>query len=250
MSILSNFQVIADNFTYFMIGRWPDGPLGGVDLTIYLAVASCGLSFFGGLFLGYAVYRHLYPGAFAAGSRELSVVWGGFNTVVLILSSLTVALAVREVPEVNGFYVDGAFRPAERVHLGVAISLRQGGLVAPALHDVDQKPLAVLMRDLDDLVTRTRRGGLRSSELADATLTVTSLGDLGVATVYGVIYPPQVALVGFGRVQERPWVSDGRVEARPVVAATLSGDHRVSDGIRGARFLAALDRLLQAPEGL
>lgn len=161
-----------------------------------------------------------------------------------------VARAAREVPEVNGHYVDGAFRPAEAVHLGVAVSLRQGGLVAPALHDVEKKALGDVMRELNDLVARARRGGLRSSELADATLTVTSLGDLGVATVYGVIYPPQVALVGFGRVQERPWASGGKVEARPVVSATLAGDHRVSDGIRGAQFLAALDRLLHAPEDL
>jgi pyruvate dehydrogenase E2 component (dihydrolipoamide acetyltransferase) len=161
-----------------------------------------------------------------------------------------VARAAREVPEVNGHYVDGAFRPAEAVHLGVAVSLRQGGLVAPALHDVEKKALGDVMRELNDLVARARRGGLRSSELADGTLTVTSLGDLGVATVYGVIYPPQVALVGFGRVQERPWADGGKVEARPVVSATLAGDHRVSDGIRGAQFLAALDRRLHAPEDL
>jgi pyruvate dehydrogenase E2 component (dihydrolipoamide acetyltransferase) len=168
--------------------------------------------------------------------------------VALLLKA--VARAAREVPEVNGYFVDGAFRPSEAVHLGVAISLRRGGLVAPALHDVDRKALGDLMRELNDLVARTRSGGLRSSELTDATLTVTNLGDLGVGTVYGVIYPPQVALVGFGRVQERPWAVGGRIEARPVMSATLSGDHRVSDGIRGAQFLAKLDRLLQAPEGL
>ena len=168
--------------------------------------------------------------------------------VVLLLKA--VARAAREVPEVNGFYSDGSFRPVEAVHLGVAISLRRGGLVAPALHDVDRKPLGDLMRELNDLVGRARSGGLRSSELADATLTVTSLGDLGVATVYGVIYPPQVALVGLGRILERPWVEGGRIEARPAVTATLSGDHRVSDGIRGAQFLGALDQRLQAPEAL
>jgi pyruvate dehydrogenase E2 component (dihydrolipoamide acetyltransferase) len=118
------------------------------------------------------------------------------------------------------------------------------------LHDVDQKPLGVLMRELNDLVARARSGGLRSSELGDGTLTVTSLGDLGVAAVYGVIYPPQVALVGFGKVQERPWAAGGRVEVRSVVSATLSADHRVSDGVRGAAFLAAVDGHLQAPEAL
>lgn len=168
--------------------------------------------------------------------------------VALLLKA--VARAAREVPEVNGYYVGGAFNPAESVHLGVAISLRQGGLIAPALHDVDRKDLGEIMRGLNDLVARARRGGLRSSELSDATLTVTSLGDLGVGAVYGVIYPPQVALVGFGRILERPWAAGGMVGARPAVTATLAGDHRVSDGIRGAQFLAAVDQLLQSPEAL
>jgi len=168
--------------------------------------------------------------------------------VVLLLAA--VARAAREVPEVNGFHEGGQFRPAGAVHLGVAISLRKGGLVVPALHDADRKDLGTLMRELGDLIARARGGGLRSSELSDATLTVTSLGDLGAGTVFGVIYPPQVALVGFGRIGERPWAVAGRVEARPVVTATLSGDHRVSDGIRGAQFLTTVDRLLQAPEEL
>lgn len=186
--------------------------------------------------------------AWLARENERRAVTDRLLPVVLLLKAT--ARAAREVPETNGYYVDGAFRPSDAVHLGVAISLRRGGLVAPALHDVDRKALGDLMRELNDLVERTRRGGLRSSELTDATLTVTSLGDLGVGTVYGVIYPPQVALVGFGRVQERPWAVGGRIEARPVIGATLSGDHRVSDGIRGAQFLASLDRLLHAPEDL
>jgi pyruvate dehydrogenase E2 component (dihydrolipoamide acetyltransferase) len=168
--------------------------------------------------------------------------------VVLLLKA--VALAAREVPEVNGFFVDGAFHPADAVHLGVAISLRQGGLVAPALHDVADRPLEVLMRDLADLVRRARAGSLRSSEMSDPTLTVTNLGDTGVEAVYGVIYPPQVALVGFGRVAERPWIEEGRITAMPALTATLAADHRVSDGHRGAQFLARLRDLLQQPQRL
>jgi pyruvate dehydrogenase E2 component (dihydrolipoamide acetyltransferase) len=161
-----------------------------------------------------------------------------------------VALAAREVPEMNGFWIDGAFRPGVGIHVGVAISLRQGGLVAPALHDVDAKPLDQLMAELLDLTTRARKGVLRGSEVADATITVTNLGDQGVESVLGVIYPPQVALVGFGRIVERPWVCAGVVAARPVMAATLAGDHRASDGRRGGRFLGTIDRLLQEPETL
>jgi pyruvate dehydrogenase E2 component (dihydrolipoamide acetyltransferase) len=157
------------------------------------------------------------------------------------------ALAVREVPELNGTWVQGLFKRSEPVHLGVAISLRDGGLVAPAIHNVDRLALNELMSALMDLVTRARSGGLRSSELSDPTLTVSNLGDMGVETLFGIIYPPQSALVGFGKIFQRPWVSEGKIEPRPIVSATLSADHRVSDGHRGGLFLVALDRLLQEP---
>jgi pyruvate dehydrogenase E2 component (dihydrolipoamide acetyltransferase) len=167
---------------------------------------------------------------------------------VLLLKA--VALAAREVPEMNGYWIDGACKPSDAVHVGVAISLRQGGLIAPAIHDVERKPLDEIMVNLYDLVKRVRAGVLRSSEIADATITVTSLGDQGVETVFGIIYPPQVALVGFGKIAERPWASDGMVGARPVVMGTLAADHRASDGHRGGLFLAAIERLLQEPEKL
>ena len=159
------------------------------------------------------------------------------------------ALAVHDVPAMNGFWDDG-FRPSTAVHLGVAISLRGGGLVAPAIHDADQLALASLMAALRDLVQRTRAGTLRNSEMSDPTITVSNLGDQGVEEVFGVIYPPQVALVGFGKILQRPWAADGMLGVRPTVRATLAGDHRVSDGRDGARFLAAVDRLLQNPEAL
>ena len=161
-----------------------------------------------------------------------------------------VALTLRKYPELNGFWRDGAFQPGHGIHVGVAISLRQGGLVAPAIHDVDERGLEDLMRALADLVKRARAGSLRSSEMSDPTITVTNLGEQGVEAVVGVIYPPQVALVGFGRIAERAWAEDGALRAAPVVTATLSGDHRASDGHRGARFLAALREQLQRPEEL
>jgi pyruvate dehydrogenase E2 component (dihydrolipoamide acetyltransferase) len=167
---------------------------------------------------------------------------------VLLLK--VVALAVHEIPEMNGFWVDGAFKSSEAVHVGVAISLRQGGLIAPAIHDLDKKSLDEIMVNLRDLVKRVRAGVLRSSEIADATITVTSLGEQGVETVFGIIYPPQVALVGFGKVIEQPWAANGMIGAKPVIAATLAADHRASDGHRGGLFLAAIDRLLQEPEKL
>jgi pyruvate dehydrogenase E2 component (dihydrolipoamide acetyltransferase) len=100
---------------------------------------------------------------------------------------------------------------------------------------------------LRDVLARARTGRLRSSDLADSTITVTNLGDLGVETVYGVIHPPQVAIVGLGRVATRPVVREGAVTAAPSLNVTLSGDHRVSDGLTGARFLAALRQRLEDP---
>jgi pyruvate dehydrogenase E2 component (dihydrolipoamide acetyltransferase) len=161
-----------------------------------------------------------------------------------------VALALREVPELNSVWADDRVTPSPAVHLGVAISLRDGGLVAPALHDADRLALDELMRRLRDLVRRARAGSLRSSELSDPTITVTNLGEQGIDTVFGIIYPPQVAIVGFGRVIERPWSVGGQIVSRPVVTASLSADHRVTDGHRGARFLAAVERLLQEPARL
>ncbi len=160
------------------------------------------------------------------------------------------ALALGKVPELNGFWIDDRLQLQEAVHVGFAISLRQGGLVAPAIHHADLKSLPELMEALHDLITRTRGGRLRSSELTDATITVTCLGDLGVETVYGVIYPPQVALVGFGKIMEQPWAENGMLGIRPVLTTSLAADHRATDGHRGAQFLEALNQYLQKPEEL
>jgi pyruvate dehydrogenase E2 component (dihydrolipoamide acetyltransferase) len=161
-----------------------------------------------------------------------------------------VARALVQAPSLNGFYRDERFEPSPAVHLGVAISLRGAGLVAPAIHDAHRKSVDEIMAALTDLVRRARTGRMKSSELADPTVTVTSLGDQGVPLVFGVIFPPQTAIIGLGRITERPWVIGGQVVARPVLEATLSADHRVSDGHEGARFLTALDHLLQDPEQL
>ena len=167
---------------------------------------------------------------------------------VLLLKAAARALVA--VPQLNGFFDGGAFRPGDGVHVGWAVSLRGGGLVAPAVHHADRQTLPELMTALRDLVQRARSGGLRSSEMTDPTVTVTSLGDRGAESVLGVIYPPQMALIGFGRVVTRPWVVDGRIAPRPLVALTLAADHRASDGHLGGQLLAAIDAALQRPDQL
>lgn len=168
-----------------------------------------------------------------------------------VLLVKAVALALREVPELNALWESDKPVRKPDIHVGVAVSLRGGGLVAPALHDTDKKSLGELMREFRDLIQRTRAGTLRSSELSDPTITVTSLGEQGVEGVFGIIYPPQVALVGFGKIEEKPWAIDGEALAvRPVITATLSADHRVTDGHRGGVFLNAIAKWLQQPEKL
>lgn len=167
---------------------------------------------------------------------------------VLVLKAT--ALALREYGDLNGYWVDDAFVPGPGIHLGVAINLRRGGLLAPAIRDADGLGLDELMAELRDLVKRTRAGGLTGSQLTDATITVSNLGDTGVETIHGVITPPQVALVGAGRITPRPWVVDDEVVVRRTIALSLAGDHRASDGHRGARFLGAVAANLDRPETL
>jgi len=167
---------------------------------------------------------------------------------VLLLKA--VAKALREVPELNGYWVDDRLQVKTEIHIGFAVALRQGGLLSPALHNVDTLSLGQLMQAMGDLIERTRAGRLRSSEMTDATVSVTNLGDRGVKTVYGIIYPPQVALVAFGRIMERPWAEGGMIGVRRCVTVTLAADHRATDGHQGALFLEALNRHLQSPEGL
>jgi pyruvate dehydrogenase E2 component (dihydrolipoamide acetyltransferase) len=159
------------------------------------------------------------------------------------------ALAARDVPTLNGFWTD-SFHPSPAVHLGVAVSLRGGGLIAPAIHDADALSVHELMAALLDLVARARSGRLRSSEMSDPTLTVTNLGEQGADEVFGVIYPPQVALVGVGKIVDRPTADGDLVVVRPTTTITLAADHRTSDGHEGSRLLAAIARRLQTPEEL
>lgn len=161
-----------------------------------------------------------------------------------------IALSLAEHRELNGYFVEGQARLSPAVHLGVAIALRGGGLVVPALHDADTRSLDEVMAGIKDLTARARAGRLRSSELSDATATMTALGDQGVETVFGVIYPPQLAIIGLGKVVERPWAVGGMLGVRPVLHITLAADHRASDGHLGGLFLSSIERRLAAPEAL
>jgi pyruvate dehydrogenase E2 component (dihydrolipoamide acetyltransferase) len=171
----------------------------------------------------------------------------------IVMAALLVkatALAARRHPELNGFWRDGGYEPAHHVDVGLIVSLRGGGIVAPVIHDADERSLAQVMADMRELVSLARAGRLPSSAVTPPSITVTNLGEQGAESVHGVIYPPQVAIIGFGRVSEQPLVLDGAVVARPSVVVTLAGDHRATDGATGSRFLRTVAALLAEPATL
>lgn len=159
-------------------------------------------------------------------------------------------IAAGAVPDLNGHWLDGQLRPADRVDLGVAVATRGGGLVTPAIPDAGPLRIDDLMARLADLVSRARRGNLTRAEMAGASITVSSLGESGPDTLYGVIFPPQVALVGIGGIVERPWAVNGMLTVRPTVTVALAADHRASDGRTASAFLAAFAHALEHPEEL
>ncbi|MCW8799777.1 MAG: 2-oxo acid dehydrogenase subunit E2 [Desulfobacter sp.] len=161
-----------------------------------------------------------------------------------------VVLALKEVPELNGYWQEGHHQVCKEIHPGIAIALRKKGLITPALLNAKDMNLSQTMQALDDLIMRTRAGKLRGAELTQQSITITNLGDLGVENVYGVIYPPQVALIGLGKIIDTPWAQENKVTVQKVMKATLAGDHRATDGRTGALFLDKFNRILQNPKEL
>lgn len=139
--------------------------------------------------------------------------------VVLFIKAT--AKAVNEVPEVNAYWENG-LQLKDTINIGFAVSLRQGGVVIPAIPEADQKSPTELMALLKDLIPRARALKLRSSELSESTITITSIGEGNADKVFGVIYPPQVAVIGFGSIVEESWAENDAISARPVVHVTLS----------------------------
>ena len=160
------------------------------------------------------------------------------------------ALALKKAPTLNGFFEDGRHQPSEQVNLGVATSLRGGGLIAPALHNVAALTVDETMLKLRDLVSRARLGRLRGSEMSEPTVTISILGDETADRLQPVIYPPQVAIIGCGAIRVRPWIVNGSVEACRTMVVSVAADHRASDGRAASRFLNQLNSILQSPETL
>lgn len=160
-----------------------------------------------------------------------------------------VAKSLDEVPQLNAVW-ENALQIKNEINVGFVVSLRSGGIMVPSINNADLKSVSQIMDSLNDLIPRARAMKLRSSELNSSTITLTSLGEGGADTLLGVIYPPQVAVIGFGGIIEEAWAENGMLGIRPVINASLSGDHRATDGLTGNRFLTILNKNLQNPEDL
>ena len=166
-----------------------------------------------------------------------------------VLFIKAVAKAVDTNPALNAVWYNG-LQIKNEINIGFVVSLRAGGILVPAIKNADTKSLEEIMDALNDIIPRARALKLRSSELSDSTITITSLGENGADKVFGVIYPPQVAIIGFGSIVTEAVVHHGMMAIRPVVYVTLAGDHRATDGVTGSRFLETLNNNLQNPNAL
>jgi pyruvate dehydrogenase E2 component (dihydrolipoamide acetyltransferase) len=166
----------------------------------------------------------------------------GINNLLLYLTVQT----LRDVPELNATYENSRLFRYPFVNLAVAVALPDG-LITPVLHHADDYSLAGLASRARDLIGRAREGRLRAEELGGGTFTVSNLGIVQqVERFTAIINPPQVAILAVGAVKERPVVINGGLHIRTTAYVSLSGDHRVVDGLVLARFLEAFDKHLQA----
>jgi pyruvate dehydrogenase E2 component (dihydrolipoamide acetyltransferase) len=159
------------------------------------------------------------------------------------------AEALRRHPRVNSTWRDGAVVPFERIGVGIAVAVEEG-LVVPVVRDADKLSLAETMSRRLELVDAARAGRLRPDDVTGGTFTISNLGMYGVDSFDAIVNAPQAALLAVGRIAERPWVVGGQLVVRPVLTLTVSFDHRVVDGARGAEFLDTLASLVDEPAGL
>ena len=161
----------------------------------------------------------------------------------------SVAQSLVDFPNLNASW-DNGLQLKKEINIGFVVSLRGGGIIIPTIHNANLKNTSEIMEALNDIIPRARAMKLRSSDLSDSTITITSLGEGGADVVFGVIYPPQVAIIGFGGSSQQAVVENGMLGIRHVFTVTLAGDHRATDGLTGSDFLVTLNKHLQNPESL
>ena len=159
------------------------------------------------------------------------------------------AVTLLKHPGVNASFSGDAIRRHRAAHIGIAVAV-EDGLITPVLRDCDRKPLFQIATESRDLVERTRARKLRQQELSGATFSVSNLGMFPVDEFSAIINPPEGAILAVGAIVDKPVVVDGQLAVGKRMRVTLSADHRVMDGVMGARFLADLKAALEAPLAL
>ena len=160
-----------------------------------------------------------------------------------------VAKALTEHPIINSTLDEDEIRIFAAVNIGVAVATSKG-LIVPVIPNADKKPIGEIAPMLEKLVDKAKRGTLSKEELTGGTFTITNLGMYGVDVFTPIINPPETAILGVGRVAERPTVSKGEIVAKPVMKLSLSFDHRVVDGAPAARFLQKMKTILEDASSL
>lgn len=157
-----------------------------------------------------------------------------------------VAIALQRHPRLNASWHDGAIVRNDEINVALAVAT-EDGLVAPVVHQADDLTLVGIAKRRADLVQRAQAGKLRPRDLQDGTFTISNLGMYGVDAFSAIINTPQAAILAVGRMVDRVIPVNGQPAVRPTMTLTLSCDHRVVDGARGAEFLAAVAALIEAP---
>jgi pyruvate dehydrogenase E2 component (dihydrolipoamide acetyltransferase) len=159
------------------------------------------------------------------------------------------AEALSRHPRVNASWREGAIVPGPGVNVAVAVAT-DDGLVAPVVHRADALTLAEIAARRAASVALARGGRLRAEDVQGGTFTISNLGTHRVDAFQAIVNAPQAAILAVGRIGERAWAVDGEIVARPVLTLSVSFDHRVVDGARGAEFLDTLAGLVDEPAGL
>jgi len=158
------------------------------------------------------------------------------------------ALALKKHPNINASLMEREIQLWPNINVGLAVSLDEG-LIVPCIFDADQKSLEELKESRKDILTRVP-GELTAEEVNSGTFTISNLGTYPVDGFTPILNPPQVALLGIGRIQELPRVADGEITVLPVIHLSLTIDHQVVDGAPGAAFLQEIEGIFKQPEQL
>ncbi len=168
----------------------------------------------------------------------------GLSPLHLVMKAT--ARALREHPRMNALQREGAIELIGEINLGVAVALPEG-LIVPTIRLVDMKSLADIATEARELANQVRAGQASYDAVTGGTFTITNLGAYDIDAFTPIINPPQVGILGMGRVVEKPVVYEGEIAVRSMMFLSLTFDHRIIDGAPAAAFLKDIKTYLEDP---